>query len=1133
MKKHKIIYYILTAILAATGFYSCQDDTFNNYLAPGAEGLTDVELCVDYMPMSNISLSRSGGTAGNSMDDVRDMCIVVFDELDKCVNLKEINDPSEYKDSEVNRGDADASNGHLAGERVTLRRTIKTKLPAGNYYIYAVSNLTDQTSGQSTYAYLKGLLDAGKLSRPEFRGLRRQWDADILKNNSEMAGYFTQEERSGTSVTSYNVKEPTVSVQPGTKLYCWMRRLVSKVTVDFDATDLDPSTTIYLKDIRVRDIAYDCTLIEANKAIEKYDEPSGLLNESDNTQQILLCREGDDEGVSEQQYKKWPTLTAGYPTLDKIEGFAELKNITHSHEAPSLFFYENMQGTGKSKRPDAGSPDASGNIVEGTPDGIIDSPNSTDEDDPDYKDGVRAGTYVEVRAYYESTAAGNEGRGDITYRFMLGANTENDYNVERNHHYKLTLVFKGYANDYDWHVEYEHAKAPITIPNPYYISYGYNESLELPINVQGEIVGDTVTAYIIRNDWWPSIQWEDQEAEEGTHLTRSEVVFNNTDKTEIKALRSQLAKRLQSHYPDGLPRALDASDQTYNEGVSIGFLSLRKPHNDVVGSAYNTDTDKSYSAANSNKYLWKIWQGDCDLKGDEENRRTTKDEYGRKRTLGYRKYKVAGGSGQTVYDTDDNSETADGQYRIVVNPGTPKIPRTTTLYLPLYTRQRNLIKTMSHTGENPYNAYQRRAQVLYSFRVKDPEGHEQQIDTIIDIVQVCKIDNPTGVWRDWNNAAPFEVTLRLPVSYFSDQYRNLKSRGGWSAEVEYGNDWILLNGGKRKIFGGNMSDIEFTYRPAGILMNDKKVRCGIILVKYHNFTCTHRIFVRQGYAPIKVHDQGVWWHSYNMVAKGVEAKSPLDEGSMFRYGVWDYPIDACEAVDDGFKDNVDKEFTIAGKDEKMTWDKIKNDNIPTKYPWDQDGNEDGEMEVNGVKCRMFSIKDVKRLREGGVTHDTRHQYGVLYGDKSQRTATTKTKAFGYKGGDESTHDYGMRGCFVYHRNTGRQIFFPIGTSGFGHRKRKDDVGTAILRYCAGRTAEMPANPAKYMPFFYDLYRRPGAIYWSWDVDKDEVLNQSNMVGMDLNYFTFDFNTIGKGNVYTDGAGWDACFIRMVQDHEPK
>lgn len=45
-------------------------------------------------------------------------------------------------------------------------------------------------------------------------------------------------------------------------------------------------------------------------------------------------------------------------------------------------------------------------------------------------------TYITVEAQY---GYGNDIRGDVTYKFCLGANTVNDYNVRRNTHYLVTL----------------------------------------------------------------------------------------------------------------------------------------------------------------------------------------------------------------------------------------------------------------------------------------------------------------------------------------------------------------------------------------------------------------------------------------------------------------------------------------------------------------------------------------------------------------------------------------------------------------------------------------------------------------------------------------------------------------------
>lgn len=135
----------------------------------------------------------------------------------------------------------------------------------------------------------------------------------------------------------------------------------------------------------------------------------------------------------------------------------------------------------------------------------------------------------------------------------------------------------------------------------------------------------------------------------------------------------------------------------------------------------------------------------------------------------------------------------------------------------------------------------------------------------------------------------------------------------------------------------------------------------------------------------------------------------------------------------------------------------------------------------------------------------------------------------------------MRGMFVYNKKNGRNLFFPIGASGYGHRKHAEDWGgwnaTAVLRYSQGRRSQLVNEN---MPLFYDLYMRPGAIYWLKNEGvvrrKEEAASNAIRfaIGWDFNYFTFDFNYIEVGNILKDVSGStkenssDACFVRCVE-----
>lgn len=1157
------IYYTLIIISALIPVTSCQDDFFNDINGFNGDGTGGVTLLVDFQPLAGADIkSRAiNHMTGDMISGIQDMCIVIFDENGGYVDMIDVKDGM-YKDDSFERNDSDASNGQLAGETSTIRREIYLqKISNGKFYIYAVSNLGQYsaTDGivKSTREYLEEIGVSG-MSRSSFRTMRRTWDPSNFRNNCEMSGYFTVNEQSGSTVGT-GVEETPVNIYPGVSLHCWLRRLASKVTVDFDASGLNPSTTVFIKEIRVRDIPYDCMLVAPNIPTADVDKTGGLMSNSRSTHGIQTCVDLNADPLSSHA-ADWLALTSGCPTIDDFVATttnaalkAQLANISHANTAKSIFFYENMQGDGESKRQDAEGggfeKDENGNDIP-LPDGIIDSPNSTDPDDPvdgaHYKDGKPAGTYVEVIGYYESYDQGNEGSGNIIYRFMLGKDAESNYDVERNHHYKLTLCFRGYANDYDWHIEYDRAQPPVTIPDEYYISYGYNAETELPIKVSGEIVDNIVTVEIVRNDWFPSNIWEDSRPSK-MGIVEGGIYMD----------------------PDHVDKANGAEDP---KNLSVGFLSLRKTH----ASAAGTGKDLAY--------IHDLWMGGGDKSIDDYVRdEYTGDEiyslnvvperFRKKRPLGFRAYKFDGidgaFSGDKVYDSRGDMDTADGSYRLWTKAGTNNVPRQTTVYIPLFTRNRNLVKTTGYTGNNPYNVFQRRAAIRIRFKVRDQHGNVTDIDKTVPIIQATKLANPMGIWREWNNAAPFDVHLKYLNGREAETYSVLTSKsGGWSAEVEQGSDWILLNGGKRKVYGGENSEIRFTYRPAGILSGPNQTRCGIITVRYHNYSCVHKIFVRQGYAPIKVLDGGPYWHTANLVTANSEGIEPTDEGSLFKYGNLDQPIDAMNNVNDEspwlvikpnmWKDHTNTDLVIAGKagsaDSPKKWGQISSSSPMGGGSWSA-----SITLADGNKARLPKIKEVVDLRDNS---STAYHFGVLYGDDATMTGDNIDQAYRFKAGDKSTHTYGMRGCFVYNLNNANQIFLPIGSSGYGLRKegRKTtitagnvelsygwgtrEVGRGIVRYASSRISYIPEAQAVALPLLYDIFKSYGANYWCFDYVADDpygIVNGeiSKRSAIDFNYNTFDFFTLGTepftsmtGATVVAGYGSDALFIRLVQDTAP-
>lgn len=179
---------------------------------------------------------------------------------------------------------------------------------------------------------------------------------------------------------------------------------------------------------------------------------------------------------------------------------------------------------------------------------------------------------------------------------------------------------------------------------------------------------------------------------------------------------------------------------------------------------------------------------------------------------------------------------------------------------------------------------------------------------------------------------------------------------------------------------------------------------------------------------------------------------------------------------------------------------------------------------------MATIHDYEELYKSS---DIRYAYGVLYGDEATETLTKVEEVYGYRYDEckSGSGGYGMRGTFVYNANEkdgvygGRNLFFPIGASGYGHRKNSDAAGSAILRYSVGRDEQYsPETQLKLRPLFYDLYMRPGAIYWAKQFVSRNFYSryEDDAIGWDFNYFTFDFNYISE--IIKN----DACFVRCVE-----
>lgn len=1030
--KHFVRHIILFLMIATVT--SCYDEFMKQEFI--GEGKASISATLDFKPMSS-ALSRTRA-AGDALKDISSLHVLLYNKDKNLIKNWTI---ESYTETDENRGNNDAENGSSA-ETTTKRATFKLpeEIGFGKYYMYAVANIPDLLTNT---AYSEAIQTVDGL-----KNIPLTWDSEDVANNGQMIGFFT---KSSAPVLSAD-DESLIVNEKSVKLHAWLRRAASKVTVAFDGSNLKEGVFIYIQSVQIKDIPSQCYLGKDNNVgREGYtlDMPGSGPDMSDG--ETITYHEGEHD-LQNFEYGEGCAshrITVGSPYLG-----------SHEETAPALYFYENMQGTGVTmpdKRQDANG------------DGKLDFPGLPNKpEDPNkewnyrLKDAVPYGTYIEVHAHYISNNSERLGNGHIIYRFMLGQNETNDYNAKRNCHYKLTLKFKNFANEADWHIEYEEPEPGVMTPEPYYISYLYNHSMMYPIKVNtGGRKIEYIKAEILENNWAP-------------YNASSDIYYT------------------------GAPNGVAAP---WN-----GFLSLHKTTETVLYPGEITDNETYY-------------------KKDPKR--------------GEREYK------NFILPIDKTSEefTTDGshpddKYRVEKHPTEAN---TYNIYIPMYTRAKQMISTTGYTGNNPYVAYQRKARVKITTKL---EGLNEVFTNEVPIYQVRRVVNPKGIYRSLKNNKSFHVVLKRLPRENDQMFKTFQSEGQWKAYVvkETNGKGITLSVTDpmttelkddpeygKAIYGKTGSVIDFNVNFEQSSDNLSENRYAIIRVEYHNYTCQHLIFVRQGDKPDDLVTNGVKWYAMNMKTTSELASNPLDEGSLFKFGNWSHPIDALSnknprepwinVTPEDFKVYPEDGLTNAATGDKMEWTDITQSNTT-------DGFGNPQME----NARVATGADFWELRNSYIEQG----YGVLYGDDATETADDIVEAYGY----DYVHNKsgrGMRGCFAYNRETGKNLFFPIGASGYGHRKQSytanwgdPETVNGVLRYAAGRTKLYP-DPVE-RPLFYDLYKRPGGIYWlNAEISQNQFTPTDGVsLGWDINYFSFDFNFISKGNlIRSDGS--DACFVRCVVD----
>ncbi|MDE5880783.1 MAG: hypothetical protein K2H60_03555 [Muribaculaceae bacterium] len=1180
--------YLLTLILTVI-VVSCTDDfPFKDVTIPEGEGTLSATVTFTPNKASNLGTTR---TDGDALNDINSLCVLVYNNDEEKTLFRKYAQaellkytPADYKvdsDKDFDKG----VDGAHTDEKTTKQVSFEIPdLPYGKYYMFAVANMGDL----ATY-------DISTVEK--LQNISLIWNPEIIEENNQMFGYFTLADDAESK--GFQSEEPLVFTGKvkESKIHAWLKRAASKVTVAFDPSGLNQGVTIYIRNVTLRDIPKTCLLGSENTPtsdqelynhLSSYDNPDFTQTKPKDV--VANSRlEYDAKGVitTKDENTGEDNHTGKLPTdglrLDNSIRSAIPANA-HATDAPSLFFYENNQNsylekkdpnyknnTDYDKRPQTKGDDRVGATIH-KPDNIKDKDKIND-----FKDRVPYGTYVEVEAYYISSNPGNPGEGTIKYRFMLGKDISFDYDAQRNYHYKLTLGFKGWANDPDWHIDYVITTPSIEVPSVFRVSYLYQQVSELPIKIVGNIQYLTVT--ITENNWAPYDPNTEAPITLGSgEYAKTYLVPDGVVATEPSIYQFQWNRDAFSNSAYLNPASNDPENGVYPKNLppgqqrpEFGFLALHLPNR-------NTTTITTEYNSGANNELIAYWANNL-----EGERRFANDADGyHDFTIG--KHPASWGDRNHSFPEDDNKYTVNE----ILNDNGVALENQRILMLPIWTRTKTLIQTSGFSGNNPYEAFERKAviHIAGSFDVGEPQP--KRIEKEVEVYQVKRLTNPKGVWRAHDRTETFNVTLLEPInSNAESDFQPFTSQGEWKAfiEADGSHTFSLRPNGETNgymengvIYGNTGSEIHFAI-DFGNKVDENTSECAVVKVLYHGNQCMHKILVRKGYnAPLQMGD-GKRWSSYALyqatntgntengrqVFNAVLTKNPLMLGSMFRRGrqergifVWNNvpantglgPFVApgnTPFIIGQARTGVTVTPGLTGqtwKDQwqESTWSNIEyrddrgtSNNLGIFYALDDEGNITTDADGKEYKYRVPTFQEFQDL-----TDNSEFGFGVFYGSSATAPKLKAEEAYGlidpYNEGlfDDPN---GMRAVVAYDKQNGNQILFPIGRYGIGVRRMFNlsniGGGSSYYNTFAGNLhysdVYQPLTITRaarnlYRPIPYNLPIVSGCIYW---IDQYVAANTYNNVsaclGWDMNYFNFDFNA------YTDNNYQDACPMKFVID----
>lgn len=370
-----------------------------------------------------------------------------------------------------------------------------------------------------------------------------------------------------------------------------------------------------------------------------------------------------------------------------------------------------------------------------------------------------------------------------------------------------------------------------------------------------------------------------------------------------------------------------------------------------------------------------------------------------------------------------------------------------------------------------------------TYKIKATFETGSPVTKTVRVHQVCRLVDPIAIYKKGTNVDPFDIKVKEYTKGDKD-YHILRSNGPWSATIESG-DWFSLEKDNKVISGiGNTicceegGNIEFTYTPNSQNSNtgDNGARYGVILVKYHNLNCEHRIYLRQGYNPTTMGN--AIWSLYNCLGKQSDGRvaittSPTQTGWFF-VGGWNVGIHPFKP---GYNTTASKFQLSTG--ESKSWSDIKNE---VNKKWDNPCPSGYKLPTSGDFASIGHSGGTYKLVQGFVYDDDIQQgetYPIGWTRNEDGTITL----------DDSNRCNPAKGTLIVGNSTDpRNLFFPYGKGVMNSHNQYstntdinlDEIGVGLrmqgngtLLYGVGSTNADGTYKDRYGAFYYTGENTPG------------------------------------------------------------